>query len=108
MSNIAEILRKVDSIQGNPLCKNEVDANDLYRRGIKCYHNKDFDGASYWWEQAARKHHEKSKKALLDLYFKERRDMMNFTHITTYSEAKGRKWPISTGREGVWLYTKNL
>lgn len=68
MANIAEILRKAEYIQNE--CKHVVEDDTIteYRMGYICYYNRDFDGAEYWWEKAARQHDLKSKKALLRLY----------------------------------------
>ena len=69
--NINEIIKRAELVQKQKECKvNEDILSDFYR-GQKCYNNRDFDGAEYWWEKAARTHDKKAKEALLKLYKKE-------------------------------------
>lgn len=71
MSNVNEIMRKVEFFQNG--CKVVSNENSLsyYRMGKMCYSIKDFDGAEYWWEKGASNHDKKSKDALINLYFHE-------------------------------------
>ena len=109
MSNIAEILRKAEYFQEESDFEKEEDSIELYRMGRMCYCVKDYGGAEYWWEKAARQHDERAKNALIDLYNNELRFKDYRTpYIPSHSEAKGRIWPVYTGRQNSTFWVKNL
>ncbi len=108
MSNINEILRKAECFQEDDVSDSAIDSNEQYRLGRICYSMKSFDDAEYWWEQAARNHHVQAKQALLSLYRKELRNKYNSSGRMSFNEAKGRRWPVSTGNCEVELYCVRL
>ncbi len=98
MSNIAEILRKAEYLQEESEYESEMDLTELYMMGRKCYCVKDYDGADYWWEKAARGHYIRAEQALIDLYNSQLKRKKYSIKRTSHSEAMGRKLSSWTGR----------
>lgn len=79
MSCIEEIIRKAEYFQKKSNYEQKDDVSiDQYKTGMMCYLMKDYDGAEYWWEQAARNHNKKAKAALLKLYNNELRHKYDY------------------------------
>ena len=107
MSNIAEILRKAEYFQDD--FEKEGDPLEFYKMGRMCYCVKDYDGAEYWWEKATRLQNEIARRALIDLYNNELKyKKFRTPYVPSHSEAKGRKWPVYTGRQTETFWVKNL
>lgn len=108
MSNVAEILRKAEYFQNEQNYGKDEDSLEFYKMGRMCYCVKDYVGAEYWWEKAARNHYKPAKQALLELYDNQLKNKDYSIKKTSHSEAKGRIWPVYTGRQTETFWVRNL
>ena len=77
MSNVAEILRKVEHLNGETVNTKNEEFLTYYELGRKYFLKGDYRNAEYWWNKGVRNGCKKSKKALISLELQ----TMNFNSI---------------------------
>ena len=87
MSNVAEILRKADHLNGETVTPKNEEFLTYYKLGRKYFLKGDYRNAEYWWNKGVRKGCKKSKKALISLELQ----TMNFKSIYNIPVSASRR-----------------